>query len=124
MKRQTSKQSTALSNRERRRLRKKAELTMPRSERDWAKGWYIIVVKALCGCCDMKMRFKSRESALAAFRKVGFGHVDMTDDASDLHEGVDTFYGFRRFDKRTDGQLGRGLDYLLKQATGQGQWPN
>jgi len=38
MKRQTSTRRTTLSNRERRRLRKKAELTMPRSERD-AGDW-------------------------------------------------------------------------------------
>lgn len=119
MKRQARKTATTLSNRELRKLKKKQRLQMSREERDWSKGWFLAEANALCGCCQVTMRFKSRASASEAFRVAGLGHLTMTDDAGDVHEGVDTFYGFWEAGKDER----RSLGYLMAQVTGRGSWP-
>lgn len=83
------------------------------------KGDMIVVTaNKLCGCCDVEMLFRSRESAMTAFEKAGLAHTSITDDTGVVHEGVDTFYGFR-----TGKEPKRGLDYLVKLLGGEKKWP-
>ena len=64
-----------------------------------------------CGCCDTTMQFHSQESAQAAFAAAGMTNgVAITDDAGEVHEGVDTFYGLRQEDEDR-----RGLGFLVEQ---------
>lgn len=67
-----------------------------------------IYAKLTCGCCTTEMQFKDITSARKVFKELG--HLDITDDAGNLHEGVDTFYGFEVDEDR---QLDKGLDYLV-----------
>lgn len=64
-----------------------------------------------CGCCDTTMQFHSQESAQAAFSAAGMTTgASITDDAGEVHEGIDTFYGFRQEDEER-----RGLLFLVDQ---------
>lgn len=65
-----------------------------------------------CGCCSTTMQFRSLDSAQKAFDAAGLGSgVAITDDAGEVHEGVDTFYGFRQ-----SGEERRGLMFLVSQV--------
>lgn len=114
------KRNKPLSNRERRKLKGKAERA---AERAFRREWpFIAVAQNACGCCQVEMKFKSRESAIAAFTKAGLGHGPVTDDAGEVHDSVDTFYGFQEKAKKGE-TPGRGLDYLFGLVTGQKKWP-
>lgn len=110
------KKNKPLSNRERRKLFTKGD---KRAQRAFRRRWFVAVANAPCGCCEVEMLFSSRESALEAFKKAGLNHTSITDDAGQIHESVDTFYGFWEKDKED----GRGLDHLMKLVTGKKKWP-
>lgn len=71
---------------------------------------YIVKAQLCCGCCDTTMHFKSKASARAAFEKAGLTSIGyIVDDLGEMHEGVDTFYGFRG-----EAEPPRGIGYLMK----------
>lgn len=106
----------AQTRRERQALNESEKASARRVDR---RRWFVAEAKALCGCCTVELRFFSRESANAAFARVGLGHVTLIDDAGDRHDGIDTFYGF--WEKDT--QEKRGLGYLMDLVTGARRWP-
>lgn len=64
-----------------------------------------------CGCCYSDVQFESRESANRAFAKAGLGNgMTVIDDAGQVIEGVDTFYGVIEENESTDNPLGRLLN--------------
>ena len=80
---------------------------------------YKVEANQTCGCCSTTLAFKSKASARAAFQKAGltsFGTI--TDDLGQVHEGVDTFYGFRLADEKP-----RSIPWLLGTLTGKSKWP-
>lgn len=89
------------------------------AQRAFRRRWFVAVANATCGCCAVEMLFNSKESALEAFKKAGLNHTSITDDAGQVHENVDTFYGFWEKDKED----GRGLDHLMNLVTGKKKWP-
>jgi hypothetical protein len=110
------KKTKTLSNRERRKLKGKAER---KAERNFRRRWFVAVAKNPCGCCETEMLFDSKESATAAFQRADLNHTSITDDNGTVHENVDTFYGFWEKGK----EEGRGLGHLYKLVVGQKQWP-
>ena len=50
---------------------------------------------ATCGCCMAVLAFESEEKLLAAFGNKLTSTAVVTDDEGVLHEGIDTFNGFR-----------------------------
>ena len=48
-----------------------------------------------CGCCEAEMLFGDEESISKAFQNAGLTSIGViVDDAGQVHESVDTFYGF------------------------------
>jgi hypothetical protein len=84
--------------------------------------WIKVFAQYDCGCCTAEMKFKSLESAEKAFAKAGMGNgMEITDDAGEKHEGIDTFYGFWEEEaKEGAGGLGRLMDVV----TGDRSWPD
>ena len=80
-----------------RREKRKAEMKSGERERvsKNVKGIEFFA-RADCGCCEVgPMIFVSEDSALRAFEKVGFRNGGtIVDDAGEMHEGIDSFYGF------------------------------
>lgn len=75
-----------------------------------------VYAKNDCGCCTEEMQFTSKESAQAAFDKVGMGNGKVIkDDAGAKHDGIDTFYGFSTTEEE---QGGRSLGYLMDLVSG------
>ncbi len=61
-----------------------------------------------CGCCYANVQFKSRKSADKVIVKAGLGNGrTLVDDAGQVVEGVDTFYGIIEEDESTENPLGR-----------------
>ena len=88
-------------------------------KKKYANARYEVVVKQDCGCCETTMHFKDEASARAAFSKAGLGNgMSITDDAGDVHTGLDTFYGFH-----APSEPMRGLGDLIKTLTGEKSWP-
>lgn len=107
-----------MSKREREDFKKKRRTQEKAVKRNIAQLKFIAVAKAPCGCCNVEMYFKNRESAVEAFKKAGLNYTSITDDAGQIHESVDTFYGFWEKGKED----GRGLDHLMKLVTGKKKW--
>lgn len=79
---------------------------------------FIVKARRNCGCCEETLRFTDKQSAVAAFRTAGLdSSATIVDDAGDVHQGVDTFYGFNP-DK--DG-MRRLVDYLIESNKA---WPD
>jgi len=77
--------------------------------------------RADCGCCEVgPMIFVSEESALKAFEKIGLRNGGtIVDDAGEVHEGIDTFYGFWRSEtshRTRDDEPDRRAGSVLKTA--------
>lgn len=69
--------------------------------------------KQCCGCCTVMMQFESLESIQKAFEKAGFDvAATIVDDAGEVHEEVDTFYGYAQTQKEAKD---RSLGYLIGQ---------
>jgi hypothetical protein len=63
-----------------------------------------------CGCCYADVQFENRESANRAIAKAGIGNgMTLVDDAGQVVEGVDTFYGIIEEGESTENPLGRLL---------------
>ncbi|HVP24198.1 MAG TPA: hypothetical protein VMS77_09845 [Conexivisphaerales archaeon] len=72
-----------------------------------------VYAKNDCGCCTTEMRFNDLTSAREAFAAVGLGNgMQIKDDAGDVHERIDTFYGFSESDEE---EHNRSLGFLLGQ---------
>lgn len=71
-------------------------------------GLKAFVVQMGCGCCDSTVYFKDEIAIQNKFNQIGLAcSAVIEDEAGQVVEGVDTFYGYRReTDKR------RGLEYL------------
>ena len=73
-------------------------------------GWIKVHATNDCGCCTTDMMFKSKESVEKAFSTVGVTNgATIMDDAGDVHNSIDTFYGFSVVEEE---QKGKGLGYL------------
>lgn len=71
-------------------------------------------VQLACSCCDATVYFSSDEAIEAAFARAGLSSVaTIVDEAGQVVEEVDTFYGWRR-----TGEPRRGLEYLWERAFG------
>lgn len=70
-----------------------------------------VYAKAGCGCCETELSFISTDSANKAFAAAGLGIKDIVDDKGNMHEGIDTFYGF----SLDEGEAAkRSLGYLME----------
>lgn len=66
-----------------------------KNQRRKNRGALLVTSVLECGCCYVKMKFKSISSANKAFKKAGLGlSMTIVDDKGVTHEGIDTFYGF------------------------------
>lgn len=69
-----------------------------RAARDLAKkfkGWTRVTCRAICGCCESVLYYKTRKRAEAACREATNKHAVMVDDQiSPSKESIDGFYGF------------------------------
>lgn len=88
------------------------------ARREAAIAPFVVTARRDCGCCQDTLRFASKQSAVAAFREAGFSSsATITDDAGEVHQGIDTFYGFNP-DKEG---MKRLVDYL---ADTKNAWPD
>ena len=91
-------------------MKKKTEKQLKKEKRRELRGFKRVYAKCDCGCCTAEMFFRNKESATEAFAKVGLQNgAKIVDDKGNIHEGIDTFYGFS-MDKEE--QHDRGLKYL------------
>lgn len=69
-----------------------------------------------CGCCDDIAMFESDDSASRTFAKAGLtSNGTFVDDAGEMHESVDTFYGIHAIDNIPEnaGTIGYLADKLI-----------
>jgi len=91
-------------------MKKKTEKQLKKEKRRELRGFNRVYAKCDCGCCTAEMFFRNKESVIEAFTKVGMQNsATIVDDKGNIHEGIDTFYGFS-MDKEE--QQDRGLKYL------------
>lgn len=87
-------------------------------KKKYSKTRFVVETRKTCGCCTAKMHFFSKESAKKAFQQAGLSSSStITDDAGDVHNSIDTFYGFR------EGQANK-LDYLIDLLRKKKSWPS
>lgn len=56
-------------------------------------GWWQVTCAAICGCCEAKFLFKTKERARSACQEASMKHAEIVDDTGH-RETVDGFYGF------------------------------
>jgi hypothetical protein len=98
--------------------RMRAQRVKKATKKKYANARFEVVVRKDCGCCEATLHFKDEASARAAFSKVGLANGGViVDDAGDRHDGLDTFYGFRKADEPV-----RSLSDLFNLAAGRTGW--
>ena len=91
-------------------MKKKTEKQLKKEKRRELRGFKRVYAKYDCGCCTAEMFFRNKENVIEAFAKAGLQNgAKIVDDKGNIHEGIDTFYGFS-MDKEE--QHDRGLKYL------------